>query len=182
MKSRTPRIFHRFLPVLLGLAFGSNTWAGDHRAHTPRNDLDPQSAYLFFLPSKHRAEAERTAKEYASMVDATHGDKQKLRDFYRKALLWKQATLPEDRFLQSIIKTRLDFRSPSDRVLASVDGGFRQLPGYPNGQYVIVSYDVRFPSSPQIYTEQLTLERAASSAHWQFVAYYIATKPFYLYD
>ncbi|WP_157378240.1 DUF4019 domain-containing protein [Burkholderia ubonensis] len=143
---------------------------------------EKQADYLFLLTKSSRVEAERAAMGYARSIDATSGDVQRLGAFYREALLWRAAALTERQFVESIKKTRVNFQAPSDRILESVDGGFRQLPGYANAEYVIVSFDVRFADSPLIYTEQFTLERVPALSTWRLVAYFMSTKPFYLYE
>ncbi|WP_392394910.1 DUF4019 domain-containing protein [Paraburkholderia caledonica] len=149
---------------------------------TPETGAEQQPTYLYFLTQDSRLEAERMAKAYACAIDATQGDPGKLSAFYREAMQSDVVPFSERRFIESVEKTRVNFNAPSDRVLESVDGGFRQLPGYPNGQYAIVSFDLRFPGSPLIYTEQLTLSREPIAAHWRLVAYFIGSKPFYLYQ
>lgn len=174
--------FTALLACSLAVVFTSYASISAAGSVTPDDEAERQPAYLFFLTNDSRLEAGRAAQDYARAIDATQGDAGKLGAFYREAMRYDGAPLSEQRFVQSIETARANFNKPSDRVLESVDGGFRRLPGYPNGQYAIVSFDVRFSGSSVIYTEQLTLERVPVGAHWRLVGYFIGTKPFYRYE
>lgn len=141
-----------------------------------------QSDYLFWLSEHDRTMVHDLATQLVAELDATPLDSRRFSGIYHRGAPALKARSTEATFVKRLMKAREGLGPLRDRVLQGVEGGFKFLPNYPDGQYSIVTFDAKFTDAPIIYTEQLTLCRdPAQGGQWQFVDYYLATKPFYTY-
>lgn len=141
-----------------------------------------QTEYLFWLPERDRMIAREVAIFLVLNLDATPLDAVRLSGIYQRSAPALRKRYMESAFVNRIKKYRDGVGKPLDRVLQGVEGGFKFLPNFPDGQYAIVTYDTIFSATSLIYTEQITLSRDSSQhEQWQLLDYYVATKAFYTY-
>ncbi len=164
--------------VVGGSFFAASSWAQERKAMKSAS----QSEYVFFLNDAERRSASSAALQYASELDFYPISSRTVSALYFKSSPSTRRRITESSFNSRVIGYRSNVGSLKERALQGVEGGFKFLPGYPDGQYCIVTFDSVFSISPDIYTEQISLGRdAASGWAWQFVDYYFAKRPFHSY-
>lgn len=168
----------RAISLIAVACLASRARAQKSPAGTPAS----QSEYLFWLSEHDRAMARDLALRLVAELDGTPLDARRVSGVYQRAAPALKERSTEATFVRRLMKSREGLGPPRERVLQGVEGGFKFLPNYPDGQYCIVTFDATFDARPTIYTEQLTLARdPAQGGQWQFIDYYLATRPFYTY-
>lgn len=164
--------------VVGGSFLTASSWSQERKAMKPAS----QSEYIFFLNDAERRSASSAALQYANELDVYPIHSRAVSALYFKSSLSTRRRITESSFNNRVMGYRSNIGTLNERALQGVEGGFKFLPGYPDGQYCIVTFDSVFSINPDIYTEQITLGRdAASGWHWQFVDYYFAKRPFHSY-
>lgn len=141
-----------------------------------------QQEYLFWLTERDRLSVREAAATVLAELDGIPLDTRRISAVYQRSARALRKRSTEATFVNRLLKYRDGLGAPRERALQGVEGGFKFLPNYPNGQYSIATFDTAFGTTPTIFTEQLTFERDPSHGdQWMFVDYYLATKPFYAY-
>jgi len=168
----------RAISLIAATSLASTVHSQQSAASTSAN----QSEYLFWLSERDRATAREMASLLSAELDATPLDAGRISGVYQRGAPALRARSTEATFVRRLMKWREGLGPLRERVLQGVEGGFKFLPNHPDGQYCIVTFDSMFGARPEIYTEQFTLGREPSQgAEWQFIDYYLATRPFYTY-
>lgn len=141
-----------------------------------------QSEYLFWLGTTERLEARLAAEALLNELDPAPRDRSRLAGVYGRAGSAHRKRFTEAAFIDRIEKFRVPQGPVRERAFQGVEGGFRFLPNFPDGEYVIVVFDTLFRPTQDIKTEQVTLGREPGrESEWLFVDYYVGQKPFYKY-
>lgn len=141
-----------------------------------------QVDYLFWLGEQDRLSLKSAANSVLLELDGMPLDARRIAGIYQRSALIARKKSTEAVFVNRILKYRDGLGAVRERASQSVEGGFKFLPNFPEGQFAIVAVDTMFATTPIIFTEQLTFVRdLAQSPQWSFVDYYLATKPFYSY-
>ncbi|WKB56172.1 DUF4019 domain-containing protein [Eleftheria terrae] len=165
--------------ALLGTAATAPSVRGENLPAGTRG-ID-QLEYLFWLGDAERQEARRTAQSVLEELDAGPTNRQRLSGVYHRAGAAHRKRYGETASIDRLVKGRGPLGRLRERVLQGVEGGFRMLPNYPDGEYVIVVFDSMFEQLKDIQTEQVTLARVPTQNQWLFHDYYVNTKPYYKY-
>ena len=126
--------------------------------------------------------ARSLATQVVADLDGNPLDPRRVSGVYQRGAPALKDRSPEASFVSRLVKYREGKGRLRERAFQGVEGGFKFLPNYPDGQYSIVTFDSMFEATSVLCTEQVTLSRdLAQGGQWQFVDYYLATKPFYTY-
>lgn len=141
-----------------------------------------QSEYLFWLSDVDRQKAREIASQIVNEFDSQPFDIRRVSGVYQRGSPALKRKVSESSLVRRVQKYRADLGRVRERVFQGVEGGFRFLPGMPDGLYLIVTFDVIFQNNEIFYTEQITLSKNESVGLWEFTDYYLSSKPFYAYS
>ena len=128
------------------------------------------SAFVMVLGCNyHGSEADNEAKKGASDWLALL-DKGRLKESWKEASGYFQVLITQDRWNEAL----LGFRTPLGEVVSRSLGGTRhekELPGAPNGKYIIVRYTTHFKHKANGNEIVVMMEEKGGS--WRVAGYYI---------
>jgi len=139
------------------------------------NGLDKQKRTLFWMSRVDLESATRLVEQLTHLLDEALTTQSNLSLIYDKSSASHKERFRREDFISRLTRERLSLGVAVERVAAGVDGGYLTMPNFPDAEYCIVSWNVKFKSQG-IFTEQFVMGRARGTTQWIFTNYYIGLK------